>query len=145
MNALQLCYLFAGSFFTVGLLCGIWKYFGILNSKDAVAHEYISILHRASLLYSFACLLLAKFVELSTLPENINFYAAFVSMGFFAFAQIVYLIHAILKDTDNQFAKPYRLGNWLYPSFLIHGSMVLLILGELGGFLILFWGFISSL
>ena len=145
MNALKLCYLFAGVFFTVGLLSGIGKYIGIVKSKNATAPEYVSILHRASLLYSFACILLAKFVELSTLPEEINFYSALSAIVFFAFAQITYLLHALLKDTENQFLKPYRLGNWFYPSFLQHISMVLLILGELGGFLILFWGFIRSL
>ncbi len=145
MDALRLCYLFAGIFFTVGLLSGIWKYFSILKSKNAVAHEYISVLHRAALLYSFACLLLSKFVELSTLSETVNFYSALAAMSFFAFAQTTYLLHAILKDTENQFLKPYTLGKWQLPSFMIHFPMVLLILGELGGFLILFWGFIRTL
>lgn len=141
MDALRLCYLFAGIFFTVGLLCGIWKYIDILRSETAVAHEYISVLHRSSLLYSFACILLAKFVELSTLSETINFFSALSVMIFFAFAQITYFLHAVLRDTENQFLKPYRLGNWFYPSFMIHLSMILLILGEVGGFLVLFWGF----
>ena len=145
MDALRLCYLFAGVFFTVGLLCGIWKYVGIVKSKDAVAPEYVSILHRASLLYSFACILLAKFVELSTLPAEINFYSALSAIVFFAFAQVTYFLHAVLKDTDNQFLKPYRLGNWVHPPFLTHLSMVLLIIGELGGFMVLFWGFLRSL
>ncbi|HMV44752.1 MAG TPA: hypothetical protein PK079_05005 [Leptospiraceae bacterium] len=145
MNALKLCYLFAGVFFLVGLLCGIWKYLGIVKSKNGVAYEYISILHRASLLYSFACILLAKFVELSSLPEEINFYSALAAISFFGFAQITYFLHAVLKDTENQFSKPYRIGNWFFPSFLLHLSMVFLILGELGGFMILFWGFIRSL
>ncbi len=145
MDALRLCYLSAGVFFIVGLLCGIWKYRGIVKSKDAIAPEYVSILHRASLLYSFACILLAKFVELSTLSEEINYYSALAAIVFFSFAQVTYFLHALLKDTENQFAKPYRLGNWILPSFLIHMSMALLILGELGGFLILFWGFVRSL
>jgi hypothetical protein len=145
MDALKLCYLFAGVFFLVGILSGIWKYIGIIKSETAVAHEYISVLHRASLLYSFACILLAKFVELSTFSEEVNFYSALLVMVFFAFAQITYFIHAVLKDTENQFLKPYRLGNWFFPSFLIHFSMVLLILGEVGGFVVLFWGFLRSL
>jgi hypothetical protein len=145
MNALNLCYVFAGSFFTVGLLTGIWKYNGIVKSKEAVANEYVSILHRASLLYSFACILLGKFVELSDLSEDIEFYAALSAMSFFAFAQVTYLLHALLKDTDNQFKKPYQLGKWFLPAIMIHGSMVLLILGELGGTLVLFFGFLRTL
>ncbi|GBF50407.1 hypothetical protein LPTSP4_19320 [Leptospira ryugenii] len=145
MDALKLCYVFGGSFFLVGLLCGIWKYYGILKSKDAVAPEYVSVLHRASLLYSFACILLSKFVELSSFSEEVNFYAAFSAMVFFAFAQSTYFLHAVLKDTDNQFQKPYRIGSWLHPAILTHGSMVLLILGEVGGFAVLFWGFLRTL
>lgn len=145
MSALNLCYLSAGTYFLVGLLCGIWKYVGIVKSEKGVAHEYISILHRASLLYSFACILLGKFAELSSLPEEVNFYAALSAIVFFGFAQATYLMHALLKDTDNQFAKPYRLGSWLYPSFLLHVSMVFLIVGEVGGFLVLFWGFVRNL
>jgi hypothetical protein len=145
MNALKLCYLFAGVYFLVGLLSGIWKYQGIVKSKDGLAHEYVSVLHRAALLYSFACILLAKFVELSSLPEVVNFYSALAVITFFGFAQVTYFLHALFKDTENQFLKPYRLGNWFYPSFLLHLSMVLLIVGELGGFMILFWGFIRTL
>ncbi|MCZ8344511.1 MAG: hypothetical protein O9301_15865 [Leptospira sp.] len=145
MDALKLCFIFGGVFFAVGLLTGIWKYAGILKSKDAVAPEYVSILHRASLMYSFACILLSKFVELSSFSETINFYAALASMSFFAFAQSTYLLHAILRDTDNQFRKPYVLGGWKMPAFMIHSSMFFLILGELGGFLVLFWGFIRTI
>lgn len=145
MDALRLCYLATGIYFLVALLCGVWKYFGIVKSENAVAPEYVSVLHRASLLYSFACLLLAKFVELSYHTEEVNFYAALAAITFFGFAQLTYLLHAILRDTDNQFLKPYRLGPWKMPAFLIHGSMVFLILGEIGGFVVLFWGFLRSL
>jgi hypothetical protein len=145
MNALKLCYLFAGIYFLVGLLSGIWKYHGIVKSKNGIAHEYVSVLHRASLLYSFACILLAKFVELSSLSEEVNFYSALAVIAFFGFAQITYFLHALLKDTENQFSKPYQLGGWFYPSFLLHLSMILLIIGELGGFMILFWGFLRTL
>ena len=79
-----------------------------------------------------------------SLPEVINFYSALAVITFFGFAQVTYFLHALFKDTENQFSKPYRLGNWFYPSFLQHLFMVLLIIGELGGFMILFWGFIRT-
>ena len=100
MDALRLCYLSAGVFFIVGLLCGIWKYRGIVKSKDATAPEYVSILHRASLLYSFACILLAKFVELSTLSEEINFYSALAAIVFFSFAQVTYFLQRSNKAPE---------------------------------------------
>ncbi|MEM7182442.1 MAG: hypothetical protein AAF518_16125 [Spirochaetota bacterium] len=145
MTALQLCYLAAGVFFTIGLLSGIWKYWGIVQSEKAEAHEYVSVLHRAALMYSFASILLAKFVELNPYSEQVKFYAVAAVVGFFAFAQTTYFIHAILKDTDNQFRKPYVIGGWKFPPFLLHLSMFLLIAAELGGFLVLFWGYVSSL
>ena len=145
MNALSLCYLGAGVFFLTGLSSGIWKYSGILRSSEGVAPEYVNILHRASLLYSFACILLAKFVMLSTLGDTVELVAVASVIGFFAFAQLTYLIHALLGDTDNQFRRPYRLGRFPLPGALIHGSMILLIVGELGGFSVLFWGYIRTL
>lgn len=145
MNALSLSYLAAGTFFLTGLITGIWKYVGILRSREAVAPEYVSILHRAALLYSFACILLAEFVKLSTLVDILELAAVSVIIGFFAFAQLTYLIHAILGDTDNQFRTPHRLGRFKLPGLVIHGSMVLLILAEVGGFSVLFWGYVRTL
>ncbi|MBI41362.1 MAG: hypothetical protein CMF59_17335 [Leptospiraceae bacterium] len=145
MTALTLCYLAAGVFFLGGLLSGIWKYQGILKSAEAVAPEYVNVLHRASLLYAFASILLAEFVELSNLSNSMELLGVAMAVGFFAFAQFTYLIHGILGDTDNQFLKPYRLGPWKMPGSIIHGAMVLLILGEVGGFSILFWGYLRTL
>lgn len=145
MTALELCYTSAGLFFTGALLTGIWKYLGIVKSDDAKAPEYVSVLHRAGLMYSFATMLLAEFTKLSRLSDRIEFYASLAVILFFAFAQFTYLVHAILRDTDNQFKKPYRLWKWKVPPVMIHGSMVFLILGETGGFLVLFWGYLITL
>lgn len=145
MTALHLCYLAAGIFFLVGLICGVWKYVGILQSKKAEAPKYVSILHRAALMYSFASILLAQFVQLNPYSDYIKFWSAGAVIAFFAFAQVTYLIHAILKDTDNQFKKPYRIGDWQFPPFLLYISMILLIAAEIGGFMVLFWGYASTL
>ena len=145
MNAMHICYVAAGSFFLAGLLSGIWKYGGILRSAEAEAPEYVNILHRAALLYSFASLLLAQFVELSNLSDFTEILSVLAVITFFIFAQFTYLIHAILGDTDNQFRKPYTLGSWRMQPFMIHGAMVLLILGEVGGFAVLFWGYLRTI
>ena len=52
-------------------------------SEDGLAHPYVDIAHRAALLYSFATLLLAAFVELSGFPTAVNLIAAFVPIFFF--------------------------------------------------------------
>ncbi len=145
MTAQQLCHVSAGAFFMIGLLSGVWKYAGILKSEKAEAPEYVSVLHRASLLYSFAALLLARFVELNPYSESVRFWAAAGVLAFFAFAQLTYLIHGLLGDTDNQFRKPYVLGPIRLPAFVVHGSMILLIVAEIGGFAVLFYGYLETL
>ncbi|MCR9144993.1 MAG: hypothetical protein NXI24_22335 [bacterium] len=130
----------AGIFFLIGLLSGVWKYLAIVASSEARAHEYVDILHRASLMYGFAGIVVWKFAELSIHDEVWNLIGVLGLNVFFAFAILTYLIHAVSKDTDNQLRPPYVLGGRPIPGFLIHGGMWLLIAGEVGGFLILFSG-----
>ena len=55
----------AAAMFLWALLLGVMKYRQILASEEGHAHPYTDIAHRAALLYSFALLLIATFVELS--------------------------------------------------------------------------------
>jgi hypothetical protein len=49
-------------------------------------------------------------------------------------------IHGALEDTDNQLREPHKLGDGEGPSFLVRGYMAALIVGEVGGFLVVFSG-----
>jgi hypothetical protein len=133
-----------GVFFLTGLLTGIWKYISIWRSPTAEAPRYVSIAHQTSLLYAFAALVLLKFLEFSPYTETLNLLAVAVPLFFFALAIATYITHGILQDTDNQFQKPYRLGRILFPPSLFHLFVWFLILGETGGFLVLFFGFLNS-
>jgi len=62
--------------FLVALLLGVWKYNQIATTKDHISHIYVDIAHRAALLYSFALLLIATFVQLSGFGELVNLLAA---------------------------------------------------------------------
>ena len=66
----------AGLVFLLALFLGVWKYRQMATSPGHVAHPYVDIAHRASLLYSFATLLIAVFVELSGWPTWVNLTAA---------------------------------------------------------------------
>jgi len=55
------------------------------------------------------------------------------------------VIHGVLKDTDNQMKKPHKLGSFTLPIWVIITFMVALIIAEIGGFAILFVGFLSTL
>jgi hypothetical protein len=125
----------AGLIFLLALCLGVWKYRQIMAAEDHRAHPYVDIAHRAALLYSFATLLLAVFVELSAWPTWVNLIAAMVVVFFFVAAIVSYIIHGALRDTTNQFEHPT-------PATSV--SMASLIIGEIGGFGLLLAGFIAG-
>ena len=134
----------AGIFFLNALLTGAWKYLQIRSSPDAKAHFYVDTAHQASLLYSFAALLLARFAELSNLSVTLELWGVALPVVFFAGAIASYMVHGALRDTDNQLRRPHVMGNGTTSPEMMMGFMTTLILAEVGGFLILFWGFIQA-
>lgn len=143
--SLLFTYTACGIFFLTGLITGVWKYYHIHSSKEAIAPVYVDIAHRTSLMYSFATLVLAKFVELSPYSEMVTFWSAAAPIVFFALAISTYVTHGILKDTNNQMEKPHKLGAFTLPNWVIATFMVSLIIAEIGGFAILFVGFLTTL
>jgi hypothetical protein len=123
----------AGLIFLLALILGVWKYRQIIAAPDHRAHPYVDIAHRAALLYSFATLLIAVFVELSAWPVWVNLTAAMVVVFFFVGAIASYISHGARRDTVNQFESPNR-GTEI--------SMTLLIAGEVGGFGVILAGFV---
>ena len=143
--AVKLCVVSAGVFFLAALLTGAWKYFHIARSAQAVAPVYVDIAHRAALMYSFAALLLAVFTGLSTWSATVNLVAAALPLAFFAFAIGGYIVHGILRDTDNQFLKPHRVGTATLHPALMAAFMWALMAAEIGGFAVLFAGTLKAL
>tara|TARA_R110001592_G_scaffold61158_3_gene186172 strand:+ start:2942 stop:3382 length:441 start_codon:yes stop_codon:yes gene_type:complete len=140
MNAENLAIISAGVFFLTGLLTGVWKYQQIMTSEDSIAHPYVDICHRASLLYAFAAILLAKFAEVSQLSNRVELISVGVVVFYFATAITTYLVHGLLKDTDNQLKSPHAMGQLTISSRIISLYMWTLIAAEIGGFLVLFYG-----
>ena len=134
----------SGALFMLGLLTGVWKYRQMWASEDATAHYYVDTAHRASLLYSFAALVLYQFALVSQLPQWLELLAVAVTLFFFCFAIGTYVVHGILQDTENQFREPHVLGRLELPPVVLQGAMWLLIVGEIGGFAILFAGFVEA-
>lgn len=125
----------AGLMFLWALGLGIVKYRQMATSQTHLAHPYIDTAHRAALLYSFALLLVAAFVELSAWSTLVNLLAAGALTFFFVAAVASYVYHGLRRDTDNQFrdAVPGT-----------HEYMVALILAEVVGFAVLLAGFVDA-
>ena len=143
--AVKLCIVSAGIFFLAGLVTGAWKYFHIARSPTATSPIYVDLAHRAALLYSFASLLLAVFAGLSVWPTRVDLVAAALPLAFFALAIGGYVVHGMLRDTDNQFLKPHRLGRGEVHPALLTGFMWVLMAAEIGGFAVLFAGALQAL
>jgi hypothetical protein len=126
----------AGLIFIWALLLGVWKYQQKAASPDGEAHAYVDTAHRAALLYSFATLLIATFVELSGWSTAVNLVAAFATIFFFVGAIGGYVWQGIRRDTDNMFRDPMVRG--------IRPWMWALIATEIGGFSVLLAGFVSE-
>ena len=125
----------AGLIFLLALVLGIWKYRQMATSPDHLAHPYVDIAHRSALLYSFATLLVAVFVQLSAWPTWVNAAASATIIVFFLGAIGSYMLHGIKRDTTNQLSQPGR---------SVHVAMVALIVAEIGGFLVLLTGFLKG-
>jgi hypothetical protein len=125
----------AAVMFLLALLLGVWKYRQMHAAADGLAHPYVDTAHRAALLYSFALLLVATFVELSGWSAVLNLIAA-GAMAFYFFAAVGgYVVHGWRRDTDNQFRDPVA---------GMHGFMISLIVAEIGGWLVLVAGFLDG-
>jgi hypothetical protein len=128
--------IFAGGLmFLFALLLGAWKYRQMASAKDGLAHPYVDTAHRAALLYSFACILIAVLVELGKWSTLVNLLAAGALIVFFYAAVAGYAVHGYRRDTTNQFVDPVR-GT--------HGFMAVLMTAEIGGILVLLAGFAAA-
>ena len=125
----------AGLIFLLALILGVWKYRQMSTSPDGLAHPYVDTAHRAALMYSFATLLIAVFVELSDWSQTVDAIAAFAMIFYFAAAIASYIWHGAKRDTDNQIRDPVRGSSAFFWS---------LVVAETAGFSVLLAGFVSA-
>lgn len=135
MMAINLCLFASGLFLTAGLLTGIWKYERMMARPDHRAPVYVDIAHRASFLYSFAALVMAKLLEYSPFSLKIQILSASVPLFFFAASIARYIQLGWQNQTENQFRERNFITTW---------GIYLLIIGELAGILLIFGGFIYT-
>ncbi len=145
LAAVDVARLGCAALFLTGLATGVWKYRAMIRSPDAQAPVYVDICHRAALMYAFACLVLAEVASRSAWSETVNAAAASVPILFFGSAVGIYAVHGFLQDTDNQLRRPHQLGGRQVHGRAITIYMYLLAAGEIGGFLVLFTGYLRGL
>ncbi|MER5638849.1 hypothetical protein ABT095_18030 [Kitasatospora sp. NPDC002227] len=126
---------FAGVIFTVALLLGVWKWQKMSTSPTGQAHPYVDIAHRSALLYSFAAGLVSAFVQFSEWPAGVNLAAGGTMVALFLITIANYTRLGLQGTTENQMHNP--------PSSM-RGVLALLIVGEIGGFLVLLTGFAAA-
>lgn len=133
-EATKIVMLFAAGMFLWALLLGTLKYTQILRLPEHRAHPYTDIAHRAALLYSFALLLVAAFVQFGQWSFSVNLAASSAMAAYFAAAVAGYTWHGLRKDTENQFAPP---------TSPLKTFMASLVTVEIGAWLVLVAGFVD--
>jgi hypothetical protein len=131
----RLVLLAAGLMFLWALALGVVKYRQIVASPNSTANPYTDIAHRAALLYSFAMLLVATFVELSAWPTVVNAIAASLLVVFFVAPVALYMKNGLRSDMENQ---------WVHPPRGTHPFMFSLIISEMVSFSVLLAGFVQG-
>ena len=124
----------AGLFFMTALITGSWKFYSMMHSEEFIAPYYVDIAHRASLLYSFAAILIAVFAFFSPFVVWVSVTATIAPLLFFAIAIFHYIKLGIENTTDNQL----RDSDDPKADKII---MLSLMTAEIGGFLVLLIGF----
>ncbi|MCK0438256.1 hypothetical protein MUG78_01950 [Gordonia alkaliphila] len=132
-SSTQIALIAGGLIFLWALLLGVWKFVQISRSPVGQAHVYVDIAHRAALMYAFATVMLAPFVQFSAWPSWVNIVALAVVVAFFVGAIAAYCLHGWRQDTTNQY-HPADRG--------LTAATIALIIGEVGGTLVIFIGFV---
>lgn len=126
----------AGFYLLAGMIIGVIKYRKTIQSAEHRAPVYIDIAHRAAFLYSFAALVIAKLLEENALAEIILISAAIIVLIFFSLTILGYLTTGFANQTDNLFRERNFTTTWF---------IYALIFGEIGGFSIIFGGFLTKI
>ena len=132
--AVKICLAASGVYLLAGMLIGVVKYQKTMTSAEHRSPVYIDIAHRAAFMYSFAALVMARLLESSPHTERVQLGASGLVLLFLTLTIFGYLAHGLRDDTDNIFR---------HRTFTTTWYMYLLIAGEIGGFAVILWGFLS--
>ena len=132
---IKISVLFAGLFLLVGLLTGVWKYALIMKSENHKAPMYVDIAHRNALLFSFACLVIAKLMESSPFSPTIQMVITLIPLFYFSLTTINQIKEGAAGRNETIFKERNFSTTWF---------MYGLIAGEVGSILLMIIGFIYT-
>lgn len=119
----------------LGMLLGIWKFFGMATSGNGFAHPYVDIAHRSALMYATATLILVPLAQFNEWSTTANTIAVCIVVFLFVANILNYAFHGWKEDTTNQ----------VHPvTPLVIGGIIVIIVGEIGGVGFLLTGFLST-
>ncbi len=125
----------AGLFLLNGMITGVWKYSKIMSSPEHKAPVYVDIAHRASFFYAFASLIIANLIQYSPFVEAVQIAITAIPLGYFILTVVGYMKEGFSNRTENMFSERNFVTTWF---------MYGLIAGEIGGFALIFAGFVYT-
>lgn len=115
----KIAILFSGLYLLVGMLTGVWKYSHMIKSENHQAPVYVDIAHRNSLLFSFACLVIAKLMTYSPYPQLMQMLLTVTPLTFFSLTTIGQVRQGILNNTDNIFKERNFSTTWFVYALIV--------------------------
>lgn len=132
---IKLAILFSGLFLLIGMLTGVWKYTTIMKSEHAKSSMYVDIAHRNALLFSFACVVIAKLMEFSPFSMTIQIIITAIPLFYFSLTTINQIKEGFAGRTETIFKERNFSTTWF-----TYG----LIVGEIGAISLIIIGYIYT-
>ena len=132
---IKLAILFSGLFLLIGMLTGVWKYTTMMKSENAKSSMYIDIAHRNALLFSFACVVIAKLMEFSPFSMPLQIVITAIPLFYFSLTTINQIKEGAAGRTETIFKERNFSTTWF-----TYG----LIVGEIGAISLMIIGYIYT-
>lgn len=127
--------LFSGLYLLIGMVTGVWKYAKIMKSDNHKSSMYVDIAHRNALLFSFACLVIAKLMEFSPFSLTMQMVITLIPLFYFSLTTINQIKEGVVNRTETIFKERTFSTTWF---------MYGLIIGEVGSISLMIIGFIYT-
>lgn len=114
------------------MITGVWKYAAIMKSENHKSSMYIDIAHRNALLFSFACIVIAKLMEFSPFPPTVQMVITSIPLFYFSMTTINQIKEGFAGRTETIFKERNFSTTW-FTYGLIVGEITAISL-MIGGF-----------